>query len=281
MAPDRTAPGGMDTTRLAPPAGDGLIVTGGCGGIGTALVRAARANGLEVAILDLPRSIAENPPPDGVAVFECDATDAAQVAAAVDGARAALDRPRHLVNLAGFATGITPVAELDPGDFAAVLDGSLRSTLLCSQAAIPALQAAGGGSIVNMSSDLGFIGRSGYAGYAAAKAAIVSLTRTLATELAPAIRVNAVSPTAVDTPFLSGGTGRGGSQGGASGRTNLDAYVKTVPLGRVAVADDVVGPILFLMSDAARYLTAQVLHINGGWLHCVTDQINQPREAAE
>ena len=71
MAPDRTAPGGMDTTRLAPPAGDGLIVTGGCGGIGTALVRAALENGLKVAIFDLPKSIAENPPPAGPQPYRC------------------------------------------------------------------------------------------------------------------------------------------------------------------------------------------------------------------
>ncbi len=270
----------IDMTRLAPPAGQGLVVTGGCGGIGSALVRAALTNGLKVAILDLPRSIGENPPPDGVAVFECDATDEAQVAAAMEAARAALGDIHHLVNLAGFAGGVVPVDALDTGEFAEVLDGSLRTTLLSSRAAIPALRAAGGGSIVTMSSDLGFIGRSGYAAYAAAKAAIVSLTRTLATELAPTIRVNALSPAAVDTPFLSGGTGRGGRQGGAAARTNLDAYVKTVPLGRVAVADDVVAPILFLMSDAARYITAQVLHVNGGWLHCVADQINQPHAEA-
>ena len=264
----------IDMTRLAPPAGRGLVVTGGCGGIGSRLVQAALGSGLKVVVHDLPRSIAENPPPDGVAVHECDATDEAQVDAAMTAARETLGDIHYLVNLAGFATALTPVAELDPADFAAVMDGSVRSTMLCSRAAIPALRAAGGGAIVNMSSDLGFIGRAGYAGYAAAKAAVAMLTRTLAAELAPEIRVNCVSPSAVDTPFLSGGTGRGGAQGAASGRTNLDAFVKTVPLGRVAVADDVVAPILFLLGDAARYMTAQVLHINGGWLQAVTSQIN-------
>lgn len=265
----------IDMTRLAPAAGRSLVVTGGCGGIGSRLVSAAKENDLAVAILDLPRSIAENPPPDGVSVFECDATDEAQVAAAMGAANAQLGVVHHLVNLAGFATAATPIAELSTSEFTEVMDGSVRSTLQCARAAIPHIQASGGGSIVNMSSDLGFIGRSGYAAYAAAKAAIVSLTRTLATELAPAIRVNAVSPAAVDTAFLSGGTGRGGRPGGDSARTNLTEYVKTVPLGRVAEPDDVVAPILFLMSDAARYLTAQVLHINGGWLHCVGGPLNQ------
>lgn len=268
----------IDMSRLGPPAGQGLVVTGGCGGIGSRLVRAALDTGLKVAVLDLPRSIAENPPPAGVPVHDCDATDETQVADAMAAAVEELGEIQHLVNLAGFAAGLAPVEDLDPADFAAVMDGSVLSTMLCSRAAIPAIRAAGGGSIVNMSSDLGAIGRAGYAGYAAAKAAVAMLTRTLAAELAPAIRVNCVSPSAVDTPFLSGGTGRGGAQGAASARTNLDAFVKTVPMGRVAVADDVVAPILFLMGDAARYMTAQVLHINGGWLQAVAGRINQPQD---
>ncbi len=259
----------LNMTRLAPAAGDGLIVTGGRGGIGSRLVAAALENGMKVAILDLPRSLEENPAPDGAPAFACDATDEDKVGAAMAEAVAALGTAHHLVNLAGFATGTSTVETLDPDDFTDVLNGSLRSTMLCSRAAIPALRAAGHGSIVNMSSDLGLVGRSGYAAYSAAKAAVVSITKTLAAELAPTIRVNAVSPAAVYTPFLSGGTGRGGSQGGATARTNLDEYVKTVPLGRVAVADDVVAPILFLMSDAARYITAQTIRINGGWHDCV------------
>lgn len=271
-------PAAIDMSRLGPAPGQGLVVTGGCGGIGGRLVTAALETGLRVAILDLPKSIAENPPPAGVSVHACDATDEAQVAAAMAAASESLGDVHYLVNLAGFATALTPVVELDPADFAEVMDGSVRSTLLCSRAAIPAIRAAGGGAIVNMSSDLGVVGRAGYAGYAAAKAAVAMLTRTLAAELAPDIRVNCVSPAAVDTPFLSGGTGRGGAQGATSARTNLDAYVKTVPLGRVAAPDDVVAPILFLLGDGARYLTAQVLHINGGWLQAVANQINQPQD---
>lgn len=264
----------IDIERLAPRAGQTLVVVGGCGGIGSALVGAALQNSLSVAVLDLPRSIAENPPPKEAHAYECDATDAGRVATAFEAAHEKLGAIHHLANLAGFATDTVPVAEISEADFSEVMDGSVRSTLLCARAAIPLMRASGGGSIVNMSSDLGYVGRSGYAAYSAAKAAIVSLTRTLAAELAPDIRVNAVSPAAVDTAFLSGGTGRGGTKSGKSARTNLEEYVKTVPLGRVAVAEDVAAPMLFLMSDAARYITAQVLHINGGWLDCVGGQID-------
>ena len=259
----------INVERLAPEQGQSLVVVGGCGGIGSCLVQAAVRNGLSVGVLDLPKSIQENPPPSGVKVFECDATNPDLVENAFNQVYDELGAIHHLANLAGFAKEAVPVAELDENDFAEVMDGSVRSTMLCSLAAINKIKSSGGGSIVNMSSDLGFVGRFGYAPYSAAKAAVVSLTRTLAAELAPDIRVNAVSPAAVNTPFLSGGTGRGGKQGDTTGRTDMEAYVKTVPMGRVAVADDVVGPMLFLMGDAARYITAQVLHINGGWMQCV------------
>ena len=77
------------------------------------------------------------------------------------------------------------------------------------------------------------------------------------------VSANVVAPTAVDTAFIRGGTGRGGDDSNES-HIDVEAYEKTVPLGRIAVPDDVVGPILFLLGDASRYMTGQVLHISGG-----------------
>lgn len=89
-----------------------------------------------------------------------------------------------------------------------------------------------------------------------------TLARLLAAECAPHVRVNAVAPGAVETPFLTGGTGR------EQRATNFDreAYLRTVPLARMASPDDVVGPILFLLGPTASYLTGQTLHVNGGLL---------------
>ena len=105
----------------------------------------------------------------------------------------------------------------------------------------------------------------GYGPYSVSKAGILALTRLLAQEGAPVVRANAIAPSAVDTAFLRGGTGRGGDDA-TSARLDLDAYLKTVPLGRLATAEDVVGPILFLLSNASAYVTGQTLHVNGGLL---------------
>jgi 3-oxoacyl-[acyl-carrier protein] reductase len=116
--------------------------------------------------------------------------------------------------------------------------------------------------VVQIGSGLGHFARPGYGPYAIAKAGIAALTRQMALELAPDIRVNTVAPSAVDTAFLRGGTGR--SSEDAPLRLDLNAYEANIPMRRVAVPSDVTGPILFLLSDQARYITGQTLHVNGG-----------------
>ena len=111
-------------------------------------------------------------------------------------------------------------------------------------------------------SSLGHCARPGYGPYAISKAGIAALTRQLALELAPNVLVNCVAPSAVDTAFLRGGTGR--SDENQNPRIDLVEYVKAVPLGRIAEPKDVSGPILFLLSDASRYITGHILHVNGG-----------------
>lgn len=256
----------MNLTRLAPAPDARLVVLGGCGGIGRALVRAGLRNGLRVAVLDLPRSLDEHPPPSEVETWPLDATVEDEVLRAFGALEARWGGFDHLVNLAGFATDVQPLDALALDDWQEVLDGSLRTTFLACRAAVPLIRRGGGGSIVNMASGLAWSGRTGFAAYAAAKGAVVSLTRTLAVETAPLIRVNAVAPGTVATAFHSGGTGRGGSDEAPPRHIDLEAQVRDLPLGRVATPEDVVGPILFLTSDAAAYMTGQVLHLNGGAL---------------
>jgi 3-oxoacyl-[acyl-carrier protein] reductase len=250
------------------PQGKRVAVIGGAGGIGRALVASLIEAGAKVAVLDLPASLARHAPPDGVVAHALDATDDAQVRAGFEALKKAWGGLDALVNLAGFAAAKSPVADTSRASWEAVMDANLTAAFLCSQAALPLLRAGSDAAIVNMSSGLAVKPAPGYGPYSVAKAGVLALTRLLAAENAPAIRVNAVAPAAVDTAFLKGGTGRGGDDASAPARLDLDAYIKTVPLARLAQPADVVGPIMFLLSPAAAYVTGQTLHVNGGlWMN--------------
>lgn len=237
-------------------AAGGLAVLGGAGGIGRALVAAASARGWRVAVLDLPTSLEAHPP--SVPAFAVDATDAAALARGAVWARETLGGLRGFANLCGFTGPQGPVAEADPALWREVIDGNLTAAFLSARAFAPVLD--DGGAMVMTGSGLGHLARPGFGPYAAAKAGIAQLTKQLALELAPRLRVNNVAPSAVDTEFLRGGAGRAG----APVTLDLAAYAAAVPLRRIAVPADVVGPMLFLLSDEAAYVTGQTLHVNGG-----------------
>ena len=254
--------------RFQSPENRRVAVVGGAGGIGRALVSALLDQRARVAILDLPASLARHEPPAGTLVRALDATDESQVRAAFAAVQDAWGGLDALVNLAGFAKEKAPVGATPRATWDEVMDGNLTAAYLCSQAALPLLRAGDAPAIVNMSSGLAVKPTPGYGPYSVAKAGVLALTRLLAAENAPAIRVNAVAPAAVDTAFLKGGTGRGGDEADGPARLDLDAYLKTVPLARLAQPEDVVGPILFLLSPAAAYVTGQTLHVNGGlWMN--------------
>lgn len=254
-----------DFSRLGPARGSKIVVAGGCGGIGSALVKACVENDLQVAVLDLPQSIERHPPPSAVLQVGVNGSDEESVAGAFRRIKSEWSHIDHLCFLIGF-TLVPPrnLEEVTTAQWEDIMSGNLRSAFLITRAAIPLLRK--GGSIVNVSSGLGFSVLKGFGPYGAAKAGLVALTKSLAAEHAPGIRANAVAPSAILTGFMGGGTGRGGDD-----RKTWDwfsektaAYLPLIPLGRLATADDVVGPVLFLMSDAARFLTGQTLHVNGG-----------------
>lgn len=254
----------MNFTKLTPSAGKKLLLVGGCGGIGRAVMQGALENELEVAVFDLPRAIKKFPPPSTVKYWTVDAQAKEPLAQAVDELMEDWGHLDFLVNLAGYITSFGPVQSFDAVDWKNMQDGNLHPTLFACQLAIPHLRP--GGAIVNMSSGLGFGGRPGYGPYSLAKAGLISLTKTLASELAPNIRVNAVAPGAVQTAFLSGGLGHEGDEGLPPKRVDLEAYKRIVPLGTVAKPEEIAAPILFLLGDGASHITGQTLHINGGAL---------------
>lgn len=252
----------IDYARLGPPKGSRILVVGGCGGIGRVLVRAALATDIKVAVFDLPPVLEQHRPPEGVLAIPVDATDEASVTAGF----AALDKSWNgldgLVNLAGFTNKRVPMEEIGPEEFDTIHAGSLRSTYLVARAALPRLRAAGGGAMVHTASGLATRVLKGFAPYAAAKAGVIALTKAIAVENGPAIRANTVAPSATDTEFLLGGTGRAPTHGG---ERHVDMnVVQATPMKRLGQPEDVIGPILFLLGPASRFMTGQVLWINGG-----------------
>jgi len=161
-----------------------------------------------------------------------------------------------LVNLSGSIKYFGPIETASADDWDITYDISFLSCLHSCQVFTSLLDKEHKPAIVNMSSGLAFIGQKNYGPYAASKAAIVSLTKTLAVELAPHIRVNCVAPGAVDTSFLKKEDG--------TTRVNLDNYKKLVPLGHIAQPLEIAHVIMFLLSDGASHITSECIHINGG-----------------
>lgn len=247
--------------RLRPPADSRVAVVGGCGGIGRAFVAAAVKLRLEVAVLDLPRSFEQHPPPAGVLGVPCDATDERSVRDAFAAVRARWPALDGVVNLVGFTSVPTRVAEMPAELWDEITAGCLRSAFLVSRAAIPLLRGSARASLVHTASTFGVAVRfPGYGPYAAAKAGVVNLVRALAVECGPEIRVNGLAPGLTDTEFLRGGTGRPEREQSM----DTDTVGAALPLRRVAQPADMVGPLLFLLGPGSAYMTAQTLHVNGG-----------------
>ena len=243
-----------------------LVIVGGCGGIGHAIVQAADAQQARISVIDLPQSLQQRQLPAHIQTLAVDIRDRAAVTAAFDSLGAQYGHIDGLVNVAGYTGGLQELEQIEPVLFDDIQHGNLHGSLHCCQQALPLLRQAANPAIVNVSTGIANIGAAGYGAYAIAKAGLNALTRVLAAEAAPQVRVNAVAPGGVDTAFLRGGYGRGGREDGAPLRLDIDAYAARVPLGRIALADDIAAPVLFLLSDAATYISGQVLHVNGGAL---------------
>jgi len=239
-----------------------VLVAGGCGGIGRALVQAALDQGIRVAVLDLPASIERHPPPAEVVCLAADAADRTALAQACTELGDRWGGLDGAVNLIGFMAAAQPLAQTPTTIWDEVMRGNLDAAHALSAALHPLLGEGEGASLVHVASGLGMVARPNYGPYSIAKAGLIMMTRQLALEWAPTIRVNAVAPSAVDTAFLRGGTGR--SDESQPTRFDTAAYGRSIPLGRIAQPGDIVGPILFFLSDAACYVTGQTLQVNGG-----------------
>jgi len=227
-------------------AGRAAVVTGGCRGIGLAIAEALVAAGAEVHAFDIG-------PPDGDVPFtfhEVDIGDSASVAAAVEQLP---DTATLLVNNAGI-TRDRSLIKMSDAEWQAVITVNLTGAFNVIRALAPRMREAGHGRIVNITSINGLRGKFGQANYSAAKAGLVGLTKTAAKELGPkGVTVNAVAPGMVMTEMAK-----------TLPQEILDAALAETALKRLADPADIANAVLFLLSDAARMITGEVIKVDSG-----------------
>ena len=244
-----------------------VLVTGGSRGIGAAVALAAAHRGYDVAInyrreRGEAERVARSCREAGVRAepFEADMADEAAIASLFDRAAAALGPVRHVVNNAGATGRSGRLADASGDTIKACLDLNVLGAILVAREAARRLSTARGGpggTLVNVSSVAATLGSPGeYVWYAASKGAVDSLTVGLAKELAgEGVRVNAVSPGLVDTEIHARSTGDA---------ARVARIAPQIPMGRVGEAAEIAEAVLFLISDAAAYVTGANLKVSGG-----------------
>lgn len=220
------------------------IVTGGASGIGRAITRRLIADGLRVIVLDRNR-------PEAGEWIAADLTDAAAIAAAGQKIAALTPTVDVLVNNAGVLIESTladqPLDQLD-----LMFSVNLRAPFLVAQAVLPLIPK--GGRIINLASELGYLGRQRLSAYAATKGGILTMTRSWARELAPDIQVNAVAPGPVETPLL-----------GFDRMTVAEKALETAnPMGRIGQPHEIATVVAFLAHPDTTFVTGQCYNVDGG-----------------
>ena len=241
--------------------GKKAVVTGGTRGIGFAVVETFLKNGASVALFGsrqetvdkaLAKLKAENPDWDVMGLAP-DLTDYAAVEAAMAKVTEAFGRIDILVNNAGI-TRDGLLMMMKPEDFDAVIAANLRGTFLCMKAVARQMVKQRYGRIVNLSSVVGLRGNAGQVNYAASKAGVIGMTKSLAKELAGRnITVNAVAPGFIDTDMTAALT-----------ETAKNAALGSIPMGRMGTPENVAKAVAFLAGEDAGYITGQVLAVDGG-----------------
>jgi 3-oxoacyl-[acyl-carrier protein] reductase len=228
-------------------AGKRALVTGGASGIGRAIALAFAAAGAEVAVVD------RAPPPEGMFAVQADVADEAAVLAMYERVLARLGGLDILVNNAGILIE-KPLLETTAEDFDRLIGVNLRGVFLVGREGLRAMVRQGGGRVINVASELAYLGRANASLYCASKGGVLSLTRSWAREFAPHILVNALAPGPTDTPMLTGGS------------TMPETLAKEagIPLARLGRPEEIAAAALFLAGPGATFITGQCISPNGG-----------------
>jgi 3-oxoacyl-[acyl-carrier protein] reductase len=226
-------------------AGKRCLVTGAGSGIGAATMAAMEEAGAQVIGLDRKFKGGNN------RLVHVDVTDEISVARALKQASEIAGRFDVLVNAAGIYEEST-LRELNIQDYQRIFDVNVRGTILVTKAALSYLDP--GARIINIASELAYLGRAGFSVYCATKGAILSLTRSWARELAPKILVNAVAPGPTDTPLLAFD----------QLRPEMQALETANPLQRIARPEEIAAAVVYLAGPGATYITGQCITVDGG-----------------
>lgn len=242
-----------------------IVVTGGGGGIGGATSLRFGKEGGRVAVFDLNLEAAEKVAAqiraDGGAAqaFLCDITDRASVDAAVAATEEKLGPIDVLVNNAGWDV-FKPFTKTEPAQWDKLIAINLTGALHMHHAVLPGMASRKAGRIVNIASDAARVGSSGEAVYAACKGGLVAFSKTIAREHARhGITVNVVCPGPTDTALFAEY-----KEGAGNPEKLMEAFTRSIPLGRIGQPQDLPGAILFFASDDAAFITGQVLSVSGG-----------------
>jgi NAD(P)-dependent dehydrogenase (short-subunit alcohol dehydrogenase family) len=225
-----------------------VLVTGGNRGIGLAIAQAFAANGDRVAVTHRGSGV-----PDGLFGVQCDVTSGEQVDAAFTAVEGELGPVQVLVSNAGM-TDDTLLLRMGEDSFASVLDANLTGAYRVAKRAAQGMLRARSGRMIFISSVVAFVGAPGQANYAASKAGLVGLARSIARELGSrSITANVIAPGFIDTDMTAAMT-----------EARRAEVLGGVPLKRYGTAEEIAGAALYLASDAAAYVTGVVLPVDGG-----------------
>ncbi len=238
--------------------GKRALITGGGSGFGAGIARKFAAEGAQVIVADInadaAAAIAREVGGEAVRVDVASGDSVAEMAESVL-AGGGLD---ILVNNAGITHLPAPMEEVSEEDFDRVLAVNVKSVYLTARAFVPAMKAAGSGAILNVASTAGLSPRPNLNWYNASKGWMITATKTMAVELAPAgVRVNAIAPVAGETPLLKSFMGEDTPEIRAK-------FLATIPLGRFSTPEDMGNAAAFLCSDEASMITGVVLEVDGG-----------------
>lgn len=247
------------------------LVTGGARGIGRAICEAYIAEGAKVAVADRLSEDAEKTAAalgDNAIALTMDVTDLASIQRGVEAVETAFGGIDILVNNAG-VFNMGRIEDVTVEDYRRQYDVNVGGTIFAIQAVVPSMKKRGkGGAIINFSSQAGRRGEANVVLYCSTKAAVISVTQSLALELArDKIRVNAIAPGVIDTPMWDVVDGLFAKYENKPVGQKKREVGEAVPLGYMGKPDDVAGPCVFLASDDARYVTAQTINVDGGnWM---------------